>query len=138
MSRLQGARRILLDHGFLAALRFHRVNRLLVLSPKWACKGVRVWFLTLFSEWLTGVAFRFRYFSTIRLPSDSSYGYGQGSGALATLASVPWFLIGVIGIAWEHASSLFDSAAVGYRSRRGYRDVPVDEDAQILHFEDEE
>jgi len=75
---------------------------------------------------------------TIRLPGDNSYGYGEGSGVLATLASVPWFLIGVLGVAWEHASSLLGSAAAGYRTRRGYRDVPVDEDAQILHFEDEE
>ena len=78
------------------------------------------------------------YFSTIRLPGDGSYAFGQGSGALATLASVPWFLIGVIGVAWEHALSIFNSATAGYRSRRGYRNVPVDEDAQILHFEDEE
>lgn len=79
-----------------------------------------------------------RFFSTIRLPGDSSYGYGQGSGALATLASVPWFLIGVLGIAWENVSSLLGSVTAGYRTRAGYRDVPVDEDAQVLHFEDEE
>jgi len=82
--------------------------------------------------------FCFHCFSTIRLPGDNSIGYGQGSGSLVTLASVPWFLIGVIGITWEHALSLFGLATAGYRSRRGYRDVPVDEDAQILHFEDEE
>ena len=138
MSRLQGAWRILLDHGFLAALRFCRVDWILVLSPKWIGKGARAWFLTLFSKWLTGVAFRLRYFSTIQPPGDSSYGYGQGSGVFATLASVPWFLIGVIDITWEHTSSLFGSAAIGYRSGRGYRDVLIDEDAQILHFEDEE
>jgi len=75
---------------------------------------------------------------TIRLPGDNSHGYGEGSGVLATLASVPWFLIGVLGIAWEHVSSSVGSTVAGYRPRRGYRDVPVDEDAQILHFEDEE
>ena len=79
-----------------------------------------------------------RCYRTIRLPGDGSYVYGRGSGAMATLASVPWFLLGVVGVAWEHASSLFSSVAGEYRSRRGYRDVPVDEDAQILHFEDEE
>jgi hypothetical protein len=51
---------------------------------------------------------------------------------------VPWFLIGVIGIAWEHTLTILGSLAAGYRTRRGYRDVPVDEDAQILQFEDEE
>jgi len=79
-----------------------------------------------------------RFVRTIRLPGDGSRGFDQGSGALDTLASVPWFLIGVIGIAWEQASSLLGSMTGGYGARRGYRDLPVDEDAQILHFEDEE
>ena len=116
-------------------------------SPRWLDTGTTVeadWqeggYLTSVS--ISGVTNDFRFlasiFSTIRLPGDGSRGYGQGSGALDTLASVPWFLIGVIGIAWEHASSLFSSLPVGYGPRRGYRDVPVDEDAQILHFEDEE
>jgi hypothetical protein len=39
------------------------------------------------------------------------------------------------GIAWAYVSS---SVEMGFRSRRGYRDIPVDEDAQILRFEDEE
>ena len=54
-----------------------------------------------------------------------------------TLASVPWFLVGLAGIGWEWVASQMDSMGV-MRSRRGYRDVPVDEDAQILRFEDEE
>lgn len=57
---------------------------------------------------------------------------------LDTLASVPWFLIGLGGIAFEYVSSRLDILAMGYRARRGYRDLPVDEDAQILRFEDEE
>lgn len=85
--------------------------------------------------WLTIVV---RLGRTIRLPGDNAHGPDGGSGVLATLASVPWFLIGVLGIGWEHASSLLGSITAGYRTRRGYRDVPVDEDAQILHFEDEE
>ncbi|OAX38327.1 Oligoxyloglucan reducing end-specific cellobiohydrolase, partial [Rhizopogon vinicolor AM-OR11-026] len=80
---------------------------------------------------------------TIRLPGG---GYGgdysrlgsSGSGAFATLASVPWFLLGLAGIAFEWVASSFDAVSMGYRVRRGYRDVPVDEDAQILRFEDEE
>ncbi|KAF9224207.1 Oligoxyloglucan reducing end-specific cellobiohydrolase [Gyrodon lividus] len=76
---------------------------------------------------------------TIRLPGGEYAGYGRsGSGALDTLASVPWFLMGLAGIAYEYVASSVESATMGYRSRRGYRDVPVDEDAQILRFEDEE
>jgi photosystem II stability/assembly factor-like uncharacterized protein len=76
---------------------------------------------------------------TIRLPGDHSSGYRRsGSGVLDTLASVPWFLIGLGGIAYEYVASKLDSLSMGYRSRRGYRDLPIDEDAQILRFEDEE
>ncbi|KAG8221150.1 hypothetical protein J3R82DRAFT_2696 [Butyriboletus roseoflavus] len=76
---------------------------------------------------------------TIRLPGDYSGGYMRsGSGVLDTLASVPWFLVGLAGIAYEYVSSRLDILVMGYRSRRGYRDLPVDEDAQILRFEDEE
>jgi len=75
----------------------------------------------------------------IRLPGDSRpYRGGSDSGVLSTLASVPWFLIGVIGIAWESVTSAFESLTLNYRTRRGYRNVPVDEDAQILRFQDEE
>ena len=58
------------------------------------------------------------------------------SGAFATLASVPWYLFGLAGIAWEWLAERFDNVAM--RSRQGYRNVPIDEDAQILRFEDEE
>lgn len=81
---------------------------------------------------------------TIRLPSSTSdsqlFGsLGSGSGnALDTLASVPWFLLGLGGIAYAYVSSSIENLVSGFRSRRGYRDVPVDEDAQILRFEDEE
>jgi hypothetical protein len=76
---------------------------------------------------------------TIRLPGDSGpYRGGGDSGVLSTLASVPWFLIGVVGIAWESVTSAFESLTLNYRTRRGYRNVPVDEDAQILRFQDEE
>ncbi|KAI6113349.1 hypothetical protein EV401DRAFT_2058736 [Pisolithus croceorrhizus] len=81
---------------------------------------------------------------TIRLPSSTSdhqpFGsLGSGSGnALDTLASVPWFLLGLAGIAYAYVSSSIENVVGGFRSRRGYRDVPVDEDAQILRFEDEE
>ncbi|KAK7456441.1 vacuolar protein sorting/targeting protein PEP1 [Stygiomarasmius scandens] len=75
---------------------------------------------------------------TIRLPSEGRSMYGSDSGIIATLASVPWFLIGLGGIAYEWIASQFDSMSGGYRARRGYRDLPADEDAQILRFHDEE
>ena len=78
--------------------------------------------------------------SYIRLPGDRRYGGGGFSdgGFFDTLASVPWFLIGIAGVAWEWVVSHVESSSINYRTRRGYRDIPVDEDAQILRFEDEE
>ncbi|THH18907.1 hypothetical protein EUX98_g8876 [Antrodiella citrinella] len=73
----------------------------------------------------------------IRLPGGDTR-YSSDAGVLDTVASVPWFLLGLAGMAWEWVVSSADGVAVGYRSRRGYRNVPVDEDAQILRFEDEE
>ncbi|KAM6497418.1 Vacuolar protein sorting/targeting protein 10 [Amanita muscaria] len=73
---------------------------------------------------------------TIRLPNDSRTSFQGDSGILATLESVPWFLFGLAGIAWEWVSEQFDSVAM--RTRRGYRHVPMEQDAQILRFEDEE
>lgn len=77
----------------------------------------------------------------IRLPGESAPLGRIGAGSsdvMSTLASVPWFLIGLVGIAYESIASMVESATLNYRSRRGYRDVPVDEDAQVLRFEDEE
>uniref|UniRef100_D8Q2A4 Vacuolar protein sorting/targeting protein 10 n=1 Tax=Schizophyllum commune (strain H4-8 / FGSC 9210) TaxID=578458 RepID=D8Q2A4_SCHCM len=79
---------------------------------------------------------------TIRLPGDgrglSAPSFGNDSSVLDTLASVPWFIIGITGIAYEWAASRVEGFFDGYRSRRGYRNVPIDEDAQILRFEDED
>ncbi|KAF9497875.1 vacuolar protein sorting/targeting protein 10 [Pleurotus eryngii] len=74
---------------------------------------------------------------TIRLPGDGAY-RGRDSGVLDTLASVPWFVLGLVGIAWEWVSSRFESTATNLRNRRGYRNIPIDEDAQVLRFEDED
>jgi hypothetical protein len=52
------------------------------------------------------------------------------------MASVPWFVVGIAGIAYEWVASRADTYLL--RSRRGYRDVAIDEDGQILRFEDEE
>ncbi|KAA1470082.1 Oligoxyloglucan reducing end-specific cellobiohydrolase [Dentipellis sp. KUC8613] len=75
---------------------------------------------------------------TIRLPGDTRPAYRGDSSALDTLASVPWFVLGVLGVAWEATASWVEKIGMNFRSRRGYRNVPVDEDAQILRFEDEE
>ncbi|KAF8527216.1 Oligoxyloglucan reducing end-specific cellobiohydrolase [Gautieria morchelliformis] len=72
---------------------------------------------------------------TIRLPDRrGSFGDFSDAGPLATLASVPYFILGLAGIAWEYVLSRMPPL----QSRRGYRNVPVDEDAQVLRFEDEE
>ncbi|KAI0262354.1 Oligoxyloglucan reducing end-specific cellobiohydrolase [Gloeopeniophorella convolvens] len=76
---------------------------------------------------------------TIRLPGDGRPKFGASdAGVVDTLASVPWFVIGVAGVAYEAVAGWLRSAALGMRTRRGYRNVPVDEDAQILRFADEE
>jgi len=73
---------------------------------------------------------------TIRLPGDGTPAFGRhSSGVIDTIASIPWFLIGIAGIAWEWTTSHFQSS---FPNRRGYRNLPVDEDARILRFEDEE
>jgi len=77
---------------------------------------------------------------TIRLPAGADargplYRGGDG-GIIDTIASVPWFIVGIAGIAVEWVSSKLDMQA--WRARNGYRNVPVDEDAQILRFEDED
>lgn len=78
--------------------------------------------------------------STIRLPGGDSNRRGLSSdgGVVDTIASIPWYVLGMAGIAWEWVASKFDTLGTRYRSQRGYRHVPVDEDAQILRFEDEE
>lgn len=98
--------------------------------------------------WLEGTSFVYRHLivdadrfcRTIRLPGSDGpiYTTTSDSGPLATLASIPWFLVGLGGIAYESVASQFNTFRARYRARRGYRHVPVDEDAQILRFEDEE
>ncbi|KIK54103.1 hypothetical protein GYMLUDRAFT_232409 [Collybiopsis luxurians FD-317 M1] len=115
------------------------------------CPGLRHhsgwfwWWVILISFGLAGLVGLYFYRRSglargnIRLPTDSRSGlYGSDSGFLSTLASVPWFLVGLAGIAWEYVASSAESLSNAYRSRRGYRNLPVDEDARILRFEDEE
>ena len=53
------------------------------------------------------------------------------------LTSLPWFFIELADIGWKWVISQMDSMDV-MRSRRGYWDMSVDEDVQILQFKDEE
>ncbi|KAE9396840.1 Oligoxyloglucan reducing end-specific cellobiohydrolase [Gymnopus androsaceus JB14] len=115
-----------------------------------ACPGFRHhsswfwWFVILISFGLAALVGMYYYRRSgvargnIRLPTDTRGSFGGDSGILSTLASVPWFLVGLAGIAWEFVASNVESLSNSYRSRRGYRNLPVDEDARILRFEDEE
>ena len=58
----------------------------------------------------------------------------SNSTVIDTLASVTWLIVGVVDIAVERIST----AIPWGRNRTGYRNVAVDEDAQILRFEDED
>lgn len=76
---------------------------------------------------------------TIRLPGDGGGpAYHGDTGIISTLASIPWFLVGLAGITWEYVATHLESSPLDFRSQRGYRDLPVDEDAQVLRFEDED
>ncbi|KAH8981343.1 Oligoxyloglucan reducing end-specific cellobiohydrolase [Lactarius akahatsu] len=77
---------------------------------------------------------------TIRLPgSDVRPRFGASdAGFVETLASVPWFIVGVAAVAFEAVAEWARGATLSLRTQRGYRNVPVDEDAQILRFADEE
>ncbi|CCM05585.1 uncharacterized protein FIBRA_07813 [Fibroporia radiculosa] len=78
---------------------------------------------------------------TIRLPGGDAgrnYNYYSDSSLSATIVSIPWYLMGLASMVWEAVSSRLGSATGGMRGRNGYRTVPVDEDAQILRFEDDD
>lgn len=67
--------------------------------------------------------------STIRLQDHRAF--GGSSGALSTLASVPYFLLGVasVGVAWISERIPFLQGL--FASRSNYRQVPVDDDGEI-------
>jgi hypothetical protein len=77
---------------------------------------------------------------TIRLPGGDVRPRFTGSdaGFVETLASVPWFVIGIAAVAYEAVAERLRGTTLPLRTQRGYRTVPVDEDAQILRFADEE
>ncbi|KIM90139.1 hypothetical protein PILCRDRAFT_811868 [Piloderma croceum F 1598] len=114
------------------------------------CPGIRAhgplfwWFIVMIPFMFTALVAYWYYRrmglarGTIRLPGDSRPSYGSDAGIISTLASVPWFLFGLASIAWEHIAERLERLPVGFRTQRGYRDLPVDPDAQILRFEDED
>jgi len=114
------------------------------ICPGFGSKSSWFWFFMLLLPFCFTALVGYYYYrrsgmarGTIRLPGDASRpAYGGDTGVVATLASVPWFIIGVGGIAYEWVASRLDTHL--FSARRGYRDLPIDEDAQILRFEDEE
>ncbi|KAF6760894.1 vacuolar protein sorting/targeting protein 10 [Ephemerocybe angulata] len=113
--------------------------------PGFSGRGALFWLFVLLVPFaFTGVVGWYYYRrsglakGTIRLPGGDNRGprVGADAGVLDTLASVPWFVVGIVGIAVEWVRERVDSSA--WRARGGYRNVAVDEDAQILRFEDEE
>ena len=127
---------LVLDVHDSHSIRFYRACGILLLSPQW--DGQRVSHLAwILSCLVLTNSVHFLLSSTIRLPGDvTRTSYNHDTGVIATLASVPWFIIGVAGIAYEWVASRVDTYLLD--SRRGYRNLPIDEDAQILRFEDEE
>ena len=115
---------------------------LLLLEKEWDCSRVRSPFsLSLSIDADLGLLFC----RNIRLPGGASdrgsWSTGGASGGadwLDTLASVPVYLGGLAGIAFDWVASKVDSTSDQWRAQRGYRNVAVDEDAQVLRFEDED
>jgi hypothetical protein len=113
--------------------------------PGFGSKGFWFWFFILLLPFGFTALVGHYYFrrsgmarGTIRLPGEVNRPvYGGDTGVIATLASVPWFIVGISGIAYQWVASRVETYF--FKSQRsGYRDVPIDEDAQILRFEDEE
>ncbi|EJU03910.1 Oligoxyloglucan reducing end-specific cellobiohydrolase [Dacryopinax primogenitus] len=77
---------------------------------------------------------------TIRLPDGMTRpSLSTDAGLVDTIASVPWYLLGLATVAITAIENIRIPWLSGlFRSRRGYRTVAVDEDAQVLRFEDEE
>lgn len=135
MPRLRIEGWLVLDVHDPHSICFHRPCGVLLLSSEWI--GQRVSFRMDFCLPRFSTDFSFLFSRTIRLPGDANRTpYSRDTGVMSTLASIPWFIIGVAGIAYEWVASRVDTHL--FDSRRGYRNLPIDEDAQILRFEDEE
>ncbi|CAE6471894.1 hypothetical protein ACGC1H_003813 [Rhizoctonia solani] len=90
---------------------------------------------------LAGLHFKKHGFATgaIRLPDNSGrQSWGDG-GIVSTLASIPIAIVAVSRELWARVSTLLPGQrGPRYPTRGGYRTVAVDEDAQVLRFEDDD
>ncbi|KAG8725549.1 vacuolar protein sorting/targeting protein PEP1 [Ceratobasidium sp. 395] len=91
---------------------------------------------------LVGLHFKKHGFATggIRLPEQGSYQRPWDDGGIvSTLASVPVVVVAVSRGLYAQVTSMLPSRSAGrYPTRGGYRTVAVDEDAQVLRFEDDD
>ena len=118
------------------------------LCPGVAAHGMLFWFFVLLVPFAFTTLVAMWYYKrsgratgTIRLPGSDQQRprfAASDAGFVETLASVPWFVIGVTAVAVEAVAEWVRGATLPLRTQRGYRNVPVDEDAQILRFADEE
>jgi hypothetical protein len=77
---------------------------------------------------------------TIHLPGSESHPRfaALDAGFVETLVSILWFVIGITAVAVEAVMGWVCGATLLLRMQRGYRNMPVDKDTQILHFADKE
>lgn len=92
-----------------------------------ACAGVAGWW------WVTkgGRA------GTIRLGEHRAYNGDTGAKVLNTLASVPYFILGVVAALWSQLENRVPFIDGLFRRPQPYRSVPIDDDAELLgQYED--
>lgn len=76
----------------------------------------------------------------IRLGEHRAYGGDAAAGVLSTLASVPYFILGLVSAGWsalERRVPALERFSFG-RRRAPYRAIPIDDDAELLgEYEDD-
>lgn len=75
---------------------------------------------------------------SIRLGEHRAFSGERGSGALSTLASVPYALIGVTQAGWAWVVQRVPFVVDLFARRAPYRQVPLDDDAEVLATYDDE
>lgn len=74
---------------------------------------------------------------SIRLGEHRAYGGDMATGAINTLASVPYFILGVVSALWSTLERRVPFIEGLFNRRAAYRAVPVDDDAELLgEYED--